>query len=55
MLKPHLWSKSVNSVSEVYWWIKCIEAGKDYYSYNNLEELIIDLTSSEDDQCTQSE
>ena len=50
MIKPHLWSKSVNSVSVIYWWLKCLEAGKDYESYANLEELIIDLTSGDNVQ-----
>lgn len=48
MLKPHLWSKSMCAVSEVYWWIQCVEAGKDYYSYETLEDLIIDITSDDE-------
>lgn len=46
MIKPHLWSKSVNAVSQVYWWIKCVEAGKNFLDYNSIEEIIDDLTNS---------
>jgi len=49
MIKPHLWSKSINCIGEIYWWLKCVEAGKDYHSYETLEDVIIDLTLCEDD------
>ena len=46
MIKPHLWSKSVDCVGKIYWWIKCIEAGKDPNDYDCLLDMIEDLTNS---------
>ena len=28
MIKPHLWSKSINCVSDVYWRLECLKNGK---------------------------
>lgn len=46
MIKPHLWSKSVDCVGTIYWGLKCYAAGKDPNDYNSLLDLIEDLTKS---------
>lgn len=46
MLKPYLWSKSINCVGQVYWGLKCLLAGKDPNDYDCLLDLIDDLTNS---------
>lgn len=44
MIKPHLWSKSMNSVTEVYWHLKCLRQGVDPRKFSNIIDLIEHIT-----------
>ena len=45
MIKPHLWSKSMNSVSEVYWHLKSLHLGIDPKKFSNMIDLIEHITN----------
>jgi hypothetical protein len=45
MIKPYLWSKSMNSVTIVYWHIKSLQLGIDPNKFTNIFDLIEHLTN----------
>lgn len=44
MIKPHLWSKSMNSVTVVYWHLKSLQSNVDPNKFSNIIDLIEHVT-----------